>query len=277
MDVSQFARLRDRALVPFLAFVVVLALILSALTLALRWLWQRQVRQLAEVDRQKDELIGIVSHQLHSPVVGVRWALDDLLAGDFGPLPPEQQDHLRQMAAALGDLAELIGLLLDVSRIELGRLPMQPEDLDLQTMFATILPLIEQQARAKRGTLVAPLPATFGRGHLDRRLTHAVLENLLVNAVKYTPPGGRVTLAVERQGGKLHVRVADTGGGIPVVELGHIFGKLFRASNVQQQPGNGFGLDVAKGAVEQQGGTITFHSQEGRGTTFVVRLPLGGA
>jgi signal transduction histidine kinase len=100
------------------------------------------------------------------------------------------------------------------------------------------------------------------------------LENLLSNAVKYSPMGGTVTLEVEVADGTLVCRIADTGMGIPLADQPHIFEKLFRASNVQQVDGNGFGLYVAKGAIEQQGGRLWFTSQQGQGTTFYVRLPL---
>jgi len=100
------------------------------------------------------------------------------------------------------------------------------------------------------------------------------LDNLLSNAVKYTPEGGKVALAVTVSDDALLCEVADTGVGIPEVDQPRIFGKLYRASNVRNVSGHGFGLYVAKGSIEQQGGSLSFVSVEGRGTTFTMRIPI---
>ena len=110
---------------------------------------------------------------------------------------------------------------------------------------------------------------------LDKRYTRMTIENLLTNAVKYTPEGGKVGLDVKFEKGAMTVKVTDTGCGIPKADQDKIFGKMFRASNVRNaMEGNGFCLFVAKGAVEAQGGSIRFESTEGKGTTFYVELPL---
>src|SRR5207249_95921 len=120
------------------------------------------------------------------------------------------------------------------------------------------------------------MPPTLPIAMLDRRYTRMTVENLLSNAVKYTPEKGTVHLKVEIKNNTLYCQVTDTGCGIPKDEQSKIFGKLFRASNVRNSvDGNGFGLYVAKGAMEAQGGKIWFESTEGKGTTFSVELPLG--
>jgi signal transduction histidine kinase len=101
-----------------------------------------------------------------------------------------------------------------------------------------------------------------------------IVENLMSNAIKYTPEKGKVKLDVSLVGKELKISVSDTGCGIPIKDQDKIFGKLFRASNVRSVDGNGFGLFVVKGATEAQGGTITFESKENVGTTFKVNLQL---
>jgi signal transduction histidine kinase len=274
LEVTQYEQLLDRVFLPFVAFAFFLLAVITLQAVALRQLWNRQVRQLVEIDRQKDELIGIVSHQLATPITSVRWNLQDMLDGEFGEILPEQRKHVAEVLRAVENLNELTQLLLDVSRIELGRMKMRKESVDLGRFFADLLVLIDEPAKQKQIHLIPVLPGVWPPAMLDPRLTRMTLENLLSNAVKYSPAGGSVTLTVEVRGNLLVARVTDTGLGIPKADQPHIFEKLYRATNTQQIEGNGFGLYVAKGAVEQQGGRLWFTSQEGRGTTFFVELPL---
>jgi signal transduction histidine kinase len=151
----------------------------------------------------------------------------------------------------------------------------EPLPLDLKEFFGEVLAVIEPRAKAKPVELRVEMPENFPEARLDKRLTRITIENLLTNAVKYTPVNGRVDLRVRVAGGTLTVEVVDTGCGIPKSEQDKIFGKQYRASNVRNTiEGNGFGLFAAKGAVESQGGTISFTSAEGKGTTFAITLPL---
>lgn len=275
--ITQYQRLLQRIFVPFVAFIVLLLSLILAQALALGRLWQRQVRQLQEIDRQKDELLSIVSHQLGGPITSLRWSLEAVRDGDVGPLSPQQQDEIAQMLRTSNTLADLVATLLDLSRIELGRLAVNRSEVELDPFFDDMLQVIGILAKEKGVTLDVDRPKKLPTASIDPRLTRMTLENLLNNAVKYTPAGGKVTLTVKLRGGRLTCRVRDTGCGIPQEELPQLFSKLFRASNVRDAiPGNGFGLYIAKGAVEQQGGTIRCESRIGRGTTFEVELPLTG-
>ncbi len=230
---------------------------------------------LRELDRQKDELLSIVSHQLATPITSVKWYLEMLQDGDVGELQEDQKKHVKSMQAIAADLTDLVGMILDVSRIQLGRMRIDKQSLDLGEFFKEILETVEPKAIEKHMTLVKNLPAAFPQANLDKRYTRMTIENLLTNAIKYTPENGNVTLDVRIKDNKLLCSVKDTGCGIPKAEQDKIFGKLFRASNVRNSvDGNGFGLYVAKGAVEAQGGSIRFESAEGKGTTFFVELPL---
>ncbi len=230
---------------------------------------------LKELDRQKDELLGMVSHQLATPVTSMRWYLEMFEDGDMGTMPPEQIATIKKMQSIVQDLSDLVSMILDVSRIQLGRLKLEPRPLDIQEFVADIMSVIEPKAQ-ERGVIFNKLIATnLPTTPLDKKYTRMAIENLLTNAVKYTPKGGEVRFTAEVRGSNLYFEVKDTGCGIPKEDQGKIFGKLFRASNVRNSiDGNGFGLYVAKGATENQNGKIWFESEEGKGTTFFVELPI---
>jgi len=274
LDVSEFEAQTNRALWPFVGFVVFLLFVITALTIGLAAMWRRQIERLAEVDRQKDELIGIVSHQLNGPITAIHWQLEELLDGELGVLTANQRQHVLRVLQAASNLADLTSLLLDVSRIELGRLQMDRRETKLDELFAAVVEPARNLARQKGVELRIELPREFPVAVLDARLTRMALDNLLSNAVKYTPEGGKVALAVTVSDDALLCEVADTGVGIPEVDQPRIFGKLYRASNVRNVSGHGFGLYVAKGSIEQQGGSLSFVSVEGRGTTFTMRIPI---
>ena len=231
--------------------------------------------QLKELDRQKDELLGLVSHQLATPVSSIKWYLEMLKDGDLGPLNKDQTEHVVAMHGIGESMSDLVSMILDVSRIQLGRMRIEKQELDLNTFFNDLLATIEPKAIEKKVELVKNIPKDMPVAMLDRRYTNMTIENLLSNAVKYTPAGGKVTCDVKIEKNEIFVTVSDTGMGIPKEEQSKIFGRMFRASNARNAiDGNGFGLFVAKGAVEAQGGKIWFESTEGKGTTFFVRLPV---
>lgn len=229
---------------------------------------------LKELDRQKDELISIVSHQLATPVTSVKWYLEMLLDGDSGELNEEQKKQLMTMQGVTADLVDLVGMILDVSRIQLGRMKVDRSPVDLGTFFTEVLAVIEPKATVKKQQFIKSLPKMLPTASLDKRLMRMTLENLLSNAVKYTPEGGKVELTVTVKDHTLRYEVRDTGCGIPKEEHDKIFGKLFRATNVRNTEGNGLGLFAAKGAVEAQGGRVWFESESGKGTIFYVEVPL---
>lgn len=274
VDVSNYVRIQNLALIPFVLFICFLLLILSSQTFFLVNMWQSRVNDLKEIDRQKDELLGLVSHQLATPVSGLRWNLEMITDGDLGPLNTKQQEELKTMQGVVGNLADLVSMILDVSRVQLGKMKVDKASIDLKQFFREITDVLAPRAHEKRIQFDVRIPESLGQGFIDKRLTHMTVENLISNAVKYTPENGKVLVEVSLQHGMLHCTVQDTGCGIPEADQGKIFGKLYRASNVAAVDGNGFGLFVAKGAVEAQGGKIWFESEEGKGTKFYLKLPI---
>jgi signal transduction histidine kinase len=276
VEVSDYLQLISRTFVPFSFFIVFLLLLLTLMTVELVKIWNKKVEAVQELDLQKDELLGIVSHQLATPVTSVKWYVEMMIDGEVGKITQEQKKHLTDVQGVTNNLSDLVSMILDVSRIQLGRMKTDPQELDLNEFFKEILVVIEPKAKEKGVKFNYALPANLPVVLLDKRLTRMTVENLLTNAVKYTPQDGTVEMKVELHPGNiLYCQVKDTGYGIPKKDQGKIFGKLYRASNVRNTvEGNGFGLYVAKGAIEGQGGKIWFDSLEGKGTTFFIQLPL---
>lgn len=272
--VDDFNERTQATALPFLLFVAFLVFLLGLLSMMLARVWNQRVEALEEIDRQKDELLSIVSHQLATPISSMKWYLEMLLDGDIGKLTKDQVEHVETMQTSATNLSDLVSMILNVSRIQLGRMKIDRSDLDLDDLFKEVITNIEPKAKEKGVKFEIDIPKNMPTASLDRRLMHMTLENLLSNAVKYTPKKGEVTLKATIKNNVLHYEVRDTGCGIPKAEQDKVFGKLFRASNVQKVDGNGFGLYVAKGAAEAHGGSIEFTSKENQGTTFVVRIPL---
>jgi signal transduction histidine kinase len=274
VDVSDFINITRATLYPFILFVVLIQLVLTSLTFYIVRLWKGNVALLQELDRQKDELLGIVAHQLLTPVTAMRWSAEEILE-DGDTLTAEHKDLAQTIMSQARDLVELVSLILDVSRVQLGRLPLSQKDTSLQHLFDEILDVIHIKAQEKKVELMVHLPTALPTAYIDERYTRMAIENLLSNAVKYTPTGGNVELDVRLDKEWVYVQVTDTGVGIPQKDQAKIFGKMFRASNVTGKiEGNGFGLYIAQGSTLAQGGDIGFTSTEGKGTTFWMRLPL---
>jgi signal transduction histidine kinase len=275
MKAGDFFTITQQTLYPFLIFILALTALLMLLTAIIIYIWDKRIQLLAEVDRQKDELLSIVSHQLATPISAIKWNLEMMLDGDMGKLTKEQEENVKSLQNISGDLSDLVSMILDVSRVQLGRMRMDKQELDLAEFFKEILEVIQPKSKEKKVHFNISLPEHMPKAMLDKRYTRMTVENLLSNAVKYTPTGGDVDFKVEIKDDTMYCQVKDTGVGIPKSERDKIFGKMFRASNVRNTvDGNGFGLYVAKGAIEAQGGQIWFESEEGKGTTFFVELPL---
>lgn len=274
VTVDDFRQRTQATLLPFLLFILFLIFLLTLLTLVVVRLYTERVDAMREIDRQKDELLGIVSHQLATPISSAKWYLEMLYDGDIGKLSKEQKDHVHAIQGIANTLTDLVGMILDVSRIQLGRMKVDRSEVDVGQLFDEILTVIKPKAEEKKINFVVDMPNKLPVAMLDRRLTRMTLENLLSNAVKYTPEKGKVEFKVAVKNNQLVYSVKDTGCGIPKADQSKMFQKLYRASNVQGVKGNGFGLYVAKGAVEAQDGSIAFESTEGKGTKFNVSLPI---
>jgi signal transduction histidine kinase len=272
IKVNDFLIVTRQTLYPFLSFILFLISAIVILSGLLIRIWNKRLEVFAELDRQKDEVLHIVAHQLNTPINAVKWVVELLRSGDYSK--EESAKIIEEEAAKLGDLSSMI---LDAARIQLGKkLPINPVRLDLNIFFKSIVNTTSMLAQQRKINLNLSIPTLLPTVLLDERYTRMTVENLLTNAIKYTPEKGNVDLRVEIKRETLYCEIRDTGIGIPKKDQGKIFGQLYRASNAAASTikGNGLGLYAAKGAIEAQGGKIWFKSEEGRGTTFFIELPL---
>lgn len=230
------------------------------------------------VDRAKTEFVSLASHQLKTPLSAIGWYTEMLLNGDAGPISDEQRGYLSEIEHGNKRMVELVNALLNVSRLELGTFTVQPEPINLVEMSRNVLLEMKPKVTANNLTIEERYDESVPVVPADPILMRIIFQNLLSNAVKYTGNGGKVAVSVERVDGSIAISVADTGCGIPKDVQPKIFSKLFRAENAKaiDSDGTGLGLYIIKSIMEQVGGSVRFSSEEGKGTTFTVTLPLTG-
>lgn len=234
---------------------------------------QRAHEQLQAMLRMQSEFVSFASHQLRTPLSGIKWVLE--LAVQEPGLPEEALSFMRDAQTATERLIGLVNDLLNTSRLERGRLELAPQRTDLAGLTESVfgeLRALSSQKRLRVGLHLGPeIPA----GWLDPQMTRQVILNLLSNAMKYTPEGGSVIVRLAREGESLRWSVTDTGVGVPQHEQGRLFEKFYRAENVRvmETEGTGLGLYMVRLIVERSGGTTGFTSQEGVGSTFYFSVP----
>jgi signal transduction histidine kinase/ActR/RegA family two-component response regulator len=230
-------------------------------------------RDLSQATKVKSEFLASMSHELRTPlnaILGFSGLLSEQLAGSMND---KQKRFLRNIREAGEHLLELINDVLDLSRVEAGKLELRPEVLTLDVLLEPVSAagLSAAQARGVLFEVRAPDGAPL---FLDPTRVRQILFNLVSNAVKFTPGGGHVTLSAAIEGRDLHFEVTDTGVGIPEEARGRMFGVFERFHEERTEAaGTGLGLALTKSLVAQMSGSIAFESEEGRGTTFRVRLP----
>ncbi|WP_432823698.1 ATP-binding protein [Trichloromonas sp.] len=235
----------------------------------------RDVTRERELDRMKSEFVSLVSHELRTPLTSISGYVEMLLDGDAGELQDEQADFLGIVQRNTDRLTALINDLLDVSRIEAGRIEMKPTPLDLAQIIRNAAESLRPAIEAKGQSLSLDLPANLPVVEGDPNRVVQVMVNLLSNACKYTPAGGRIGVSALREPGKLSIEVSDTGIGLSRKEQARLFTKFYRADNAttREVGGTGLGLWITRSLVELHGGTISVRSAPGAGSTFSVRLP----
>lgn len=233
-----------------------------------------------EVDRMKSEFISLASHQLRTPLSTIQTyahMLDDQYLDDqyMGELNKDQSRALKTIIAATNTMNELIGMLLNIARIESGSIAVNTKWLDARQVIDDVFKQLQLTARSKQVSLYFLPPDSPITIQADSLILKEILLNLIGNAIKYTPPSGKVTVRLREKDAMIVFAVKDTGIGIPKQSQDKIFGKFFRAQNVirQETTGSGLGLYVVKGLVATLHGKVWFRSVENKGTTFTLALP----
>lgn len=238
----------------------------------------RDVTEEREIDKAKSEFVSLASHQLRTPLSTIKWYTEMLVAGEAGKLTDEQQKYLDEIYVGNQRMIELVNALLNVSRIEMGTLAVDPHPTDLVELANGVVeelkPLIEEKQIDFNTDFEKDLPEV----KVDPKMIRVAIQNILTNAIKYTNPNGKVTIALKKSGKSIIIQISDSGVGIPEHQQDKIFTKLFRADNVKEMDtqGTGLGLYIVKSIIEETGGKIWFKSKVGEGTTFFVTIPLKG-
>lgn len=237
----------------------------------------RLYREAQSAVRAREDFLSTASHELRTPLTTVKGYGQLLLR--FLRQPTADRQHLVKLATHLCEqinrFETLVNDLLDVSRIQQGRLELRPQPMDLSELAGAVLRRFEESPErtpAHRLTLDAPEPI---EGHWDPGRLDQVLTNLISNALKFSPNGGEVRVTVRRRADMAEVAVRDEGIGIPLEEQGLLFQPFARSHRARREiGGTGLGLFIARQIAEQHGGTITLESADGAGSTFTLRLPL---
>ncbi len=230
--------------------------------------------ELAQRSQAKSEFLARMSHDLRQPLNAIVGFTDLLLMAEGEPLSQKQRRHLGHVAAASRQLLGLVNDLLDLSRVEAGRMEIHPEPCDVAALLEETLALFRTQTQNGRVSLVLEMASPLSHLLADRVRVQQVLHNLLSNAFKFTPEGGLIAVTAKQVGLQLEVAVRDTGVGIPPEDQQRIFEAYEQAGSKEgQQKGVGLGLAIAKRLVELHGGRIWVESVPGQGSTFTFRLP----
>jgi two-component system sensor histidine kinase VicK len=231
------------------------------------------------IERMKTEFVSIAAHQLRTPLSAIKWTLRMLLDGDLGKITKEQENFIEKTYRSNERMINLINDLLNITRIEEGRYLYKPTTAGIENIIQFVINSVKGEIEKKR------LKFKFGKPRkkipkvrVDVEKLRLAIQNLLDNAIRYTPPDGRITVSLKYDPKKREVEfsVKDTGIGIPEDQKKRVFTKFFRGANVMRMEteGSGLGLFITKNIIEAHGGRIWFESKERVGTSFYFALPV---
>lgn len=234
--------------------------------------------EVEKISKRKSDFISSVSHELRTPLTSIKGYAAILLAGKLGAVPLEIKERLEKINRHSDELARMVNDLLDISRIESGKMTMKLEPQKLKEILDKVTDLLSVQAKEKGIQLRSVLAQEAQTVFADRQQIERVLINLLGNALKFTPENGTISVAARTTSNNMaEIDVTDTGCGIPQDSLEAVFEEFYRVENSinQEVKGTGLGLSLVKHIVEAHGGKIRVNSVVGQGSTFSFTLPLG--
>lgn len=236
----------------------------------------QSIEEIARANKIKTEFVSIASHQLKTPLSEISWEVELFVSKFSAGLDEKQLAIIKEIGKSNRKMIRLVSDLLDVARIDQGRLALDVQPMDLGAVAQDVIASSKIIADANNVTLAITMdkdiPAVIG----DKRKTWIVIDNLVSNAIKYIEKKGSVEVSIRKDDTNVEVRIADTGVGIPKSQQDMIFQKFFRIDNAtkNQTEGTGLGLYIAKNIIEQSKGSIWFTSKEHEGSTFFFTLPI---
>jgi PAS domain S-box-containing protein len=227
------------------------------------------------VEKMKTEFVSVAAHQLRTPLSAIKWTVRMILDGDVGEISKEQKELLEQTYVSNERMIRLINDLLNVSRIEEGRLLYDQKDAQIEDVLDSVIDASQEILRNKNMILEVNKKET-PKVKIDEEKMGVVIQNLLENAIKYTEQGGKIKISLDNDGKNVIFKIEDSGVGIPKSQQDRIFTKFFRAENVtrMETDGTGLGLYTTKNIVQAHKGQIWFESEENKGTTFYFTIPI---
>jgi signal transduction histidine kinase len=232
-------------------------------------------RQLEAASRHKSEFLANMSHELRTPLNAIIGFSEVLAQGMFGDINEKQTEYLQDILESGRHLLSLINDILDLSKIEAGRMELEPADFDLPSAIENALVLVRERAIRRGIRLGSTIDQRLGMISGDERKVKQVLLNLLSNALKFTPEEGRIDVAARLHDDVAEVSVADTGIGIAPTDHDRVFEEFRQVGTADKKAeGTGLGLALSRKFIELHGGTIWVQSELGRGSTFTFTLPV---
>jgi len=236
----------------------------------------RDISERKRIDRAKSEFTSLASHQLRTPLSIMNWYTEMLLKGKAGAINKQQKKYIKEIYAANNNLIKLVNMLLNISRIDLGTFVINPSKVDLIKIINKIIKDLSPYIKEKKLKIEKKYPEKAFLLDTDQNIMNIVLQNLFSNAIRYTSDKGKIIISIIRQKPFALIEISDTGYGIPKSQQSQIFSRFFRAENIKKKDtsGTGLGLYIAKSVIEQIKGELSFTSEEDKGTTFYVKIPL---
>ena len=231
------------------------------------------------LDDAKTNFISITSHQLRTPLTSMRWFSEMLIEGDAGKITREQKHFAKRIYDGVERMINLVNLLLQIARVEAGRLKIEPVPIDFKKLIQDIKQSLKAPLEAKSHTVKVIFdPNPFPKINMDADIIWQVIQNLISNANRYTPEKKTITVSMIQKDAVAEFSIQDKGIGIPKDQQDKIFEKFYRADNALKlvPEGSGLGLSLVKSLIEGWGGKIWFESEEGAGTTFYFTIPFKG-
>ncbi len=236
----------------------------------------RKNEELTHLDELKSDFMATMSHELRTPLTSIIGYSDMMLAGMTGELNEKQTDFTQSILQSGETLLGLINDILDLTKIEAGRLELNYETVDLRAALLAVLPVVKPRARDKRIRISTFLPTDLPPVWADPGKLNQILLNLLTNGVKYTHENGSVSVEARPQGELVEIWVTDTGIGISKEDQERIFHRFTQvdSSATRTQGGTGLGLAITRELVELHGGTLRVQSKLGKGSSFIFTMPI---